>query len=224
MGIYKIFNDLNNHSLFQYIVIIILFLFFYQSKKIGLNIILALFLAGVTILYIHDKNTTLLEIEEKEYKQKEHMLNPSIEKIDQLQNRDIIDLIFSIQDYYYYNPEAFEEMSDNINNLLTIQEIILKDEPLCEYYYQIAESKKDNALNSLHSIIFNLPNDNITIDKLTRAHKRLETILNKYLNIMYDKCHNKVITEGYNIYKKPIILGPKPANKYFDKQYTYQFY
>jgi hypothetical protein len=193
-------------------------------KNIGLNIILGLFFSGVTILYLHERITSKLELEEEQYKEKIKNIKPEIPKIKSRMDKDIIDLVFSIQDFYIYNPEAFEEMADNINNFLTIHDFIFNNEPFCELYYEIAESKKNNAINALHSIIFNLPNDNDAIDKLNRAHKRLDTILTKHLNEIYDKCHYKLTLKGYDVFTKKLDLGPKPANHYFDKKFTYQFY
>lgn len=132
--------------------------------------------------------------------------------------------MFSIQDLYEHNPQAYEEMYDNIENFLNVYEIIMGNTYYCDYYYQIAESKKDNAINSLHSIIYKLPNDKILTDKHTRAHKRLDTILTNYINKLYDECQSNVIRNGRNVYNRAINVGPKEHNHYFDKDFAYQFY
>lgn len=222
MGIYTILKDLNNRYTFFYIAIIVILLFIFRNVHIGLNILFAIAIALVLIIYNYDKSITTFQIEEEEKR----------EKLDNIQPRplhikghdDILNLFFSIQDFYHHNPQAYEETIDNVDAFLTIYDIVFKNTPFCEYNYQIAESKKNNALNALHSIIFSLPDNKLVIDKLTRAHKRLETILNIYLNELYDKCHHTLIKNGYDIYKRSINLGPREANHYFDKDFTYQLY
>jgi hypothetical protein len=222
MGIYESFQNIDNFSLFKFVSIMIIFLFFFIKKNVKLNIILAIILASIIILYIYDKDKTLLRVEKNEYNEKHANIKPEIHQIKE--DYDIIDFLFSIQDLHAYNPEAFEEMIDNIDSFLTTKDIIFKEDPHCESHYQIAENKKNNALNSLHSIIFKLPVNRPIMDKLVRAHKRLETILNNHINEMYDKCNHLLIVKGHTVNNTIINTGPKPANHYFDKDFTYQFY
>jgi hypothetical protein len=158
---------------------------------------------------------------ELNYIQPETILNPN-KKTDQ----DFIDFIFSIQDFYVFNPQAFEEMIDNLNAFLYLRDKIFIDSVMCNYYYQIADSKKNNMLNSLHSILFNLPNNGVFTGKINLAHKRLETLLNREINKMYLRCAYYVKIFGPDIYKRSLETDkvPKAYNNYFDQQFTYQFY
>jgi len=222
LGFYKTIKNINNKTLAKYIFIIIIILFFFRKIDIKLNVFLSIFIAIIIIYYLHDKNITNLSDAKIEKDLKLKHIEPKPIKFKDF--NDIIDFFFSIQDFYDYNPEVYEEMVDNVNAFLTLYEIIFKGTPNCESEYQIAESKKNNAINCLHSLVFKLPNDKTIMDKYTRAHKRLETILNNYLNIIYDKCHEKIIKQGYNINTRAINLGPTEHNHYFDKDFTYQFY
>ena len=73
-------------------------------------------------------------------------------------------------------------------------------------------------------MVYSLPNSKQLMDKFNRAHRRLETILNKYLNDIYDKCNENTVKRGYNVDKRAINLGPKPHNHYVDKDFSYEFY
>jgi len=221
-NIYNKIQNINNKKIFKYIFIIIVSLLYFRTKNINLNVILALIIGTIIIIYLNGKNKTDLTDKQIEKEIKIDNIKPDPNKISEY--NDILDFIFSIQDMYEYNPQSYEEMLDNINAFLSIYNIILDGTPYCEYHYQIASSKKDNAVNSLHSIIYNTPSNKMVMDKHTRAHKRLETILNVYLNKLYDTCHNSLIINGYNIYKKQINLGPKEYNNYDDKDFTFQFY
>ena len=193
-----------------------------MNLSIGLNIILALVFALICIIYLYEKETRAIEIEKEQYKEKHDSINPTPKNIDS--DKDIINFLFSIQDFYVFNPQAFEEVIDNIDSFKILYENVFADATLSDYYYQIADSKKSNALNAFHSIIFTLPNDKIYTEKFNRAHKRLETILNKYLNEMYDQCTFYLYKNGHDILKRQILEGPREYNHYFDKEFTYQFY
>lgn len=222
MGVYKFIESIGNKPLFKYILIIIAFLFFFKNRNIGLNIILALFLACLVIFYLYEQSEFLLNTEEKEYEAKFNNIKPKSDRI--INRKNYIDFFFSIQDLYVYNPEAYEEMMDNVDAFFTIYTIMHKGTPYNEHSYQIAESKKNNAINALHSMIFSLPNDPQVTDKLNRAHKRLETLLTDRLNVLYDIVRYNIIQNGRNIQSQQIDIGPKPANNYFDKDFTYQLY
>lgn len=221
---------MNNHSLIQYIndnsltkycsiILIIIFLLWIMS--ISLNVILIIILFIIIVIYYFQKNKLVKE----NFNDKENIKFGNIKPPLEISNKiDINDFLFSIQDFYIYNPQAHEELIDNINAFFSIYSNILMDNDLSNYYYQIAESKKNNALNSLHSIIFNLPTNKLYTEKLNRAHQRLETILNKYLNELFNKCNQYTLQFGRNIYKKQINTGPKEYNTYLNKDFSYQFY
>jgi hypothetical protein len=224
MGIYTFIDSLNNQILFRNIVILLVFIYFFMRLTIGLNIILALVLGIITVLYFDEKETLFAKLETAQLHDKLKTIQPKTDKVQEMARKDLIEFLFSIQDFYVFNPPAYEEMMDNINSFLTLHESTFLDDKLCNYYYQIAESKKNNALNSFHSIIFKLPNDKIFTDKFNRAHRRLETLLNIYLNEMYDQCYYVLVRDGHDVLKRPTNTGPKEYNQYFDKVYTYQIY
>jgi effector-binding domain-containing protein len=188
---------------------------------VGLNIILALTLGVCVILYF---NQAKQFTHDQEKKQQEHKLSTIKPPPKTFAGRDdIIDLVFSIQDFYPYNPEAYEEMIDNIDAFFKIYDIIKTDPAYCEYYYTIADTKKSNAVNALQSMIFNIPNSKIPEDKLIRAYKRLETLLVNYINELYKICDNDLTTKGFDVTRKLINTGPKEYNNYKEKDFTYQF-
>lgn len=222
MKLYQLAEKMSNTTTFKYATIIVVLLIFFRTKYIGLNIFLALILALVVIAYIQDKNDTKILHEETE---KEHKLDSIKPKPENFKGHDdIVDFVYSVQDLYDYNPLAFEEMVDNLDVMLEIRTLLEKGVKNCEHYYQIAENKKNNALNSLHSLIFTIPTSKRLTDKLDRGHKRLETVLNKYLNYMYDICYHDTVKNGYNVERIHINLGPKAHNHYFDRDFTYQIY
>jgi len=223
MGLYTIFNNIENYVIFKFIVIIIIGYIVFRNKKIGLNVLLGIVCAIIVILYIYDKNKVLLETVNEEYIKKLDSIEPTLKTLS-TKNRDLIDFLFSIQDFYGYNPQTFEEMIDNINALLKLQEMMNKSADDCEKRFQIAFDKKNNAINCLNSVIYSIPASGAFTDKLIRSHKRLETLLNKEINKMYDLCYQNLAINGHNINTSVINTGPNPANMYLDKDFTFQLY
>lgn len=225
MGLYTEIDSINNTRLFVYIVILLFFIFYFRDTYVGLNIILSIFCAAVVILYLNDRNNKSNEVEETRKQTKLDALRPKPRNIQY--DNDIIDFLFSIQDFYQYNPQAYEEMIDNIDAFMESRDIIYLDTKFCEQYYQIAVDKKANAVNALQSLIFTIPVNVQITDKLDRAHERLETLLTKHINELYDECQKDLIVNGLNVQKTIIPTGPKAYNIYSpdtNGKFTYQFY
>ena len=222
MGLYKIIETINSRNLFKYAVIIILSLVYFGTQNIKLNVLLAIFVALVYISYNYDELDTKKTQEEDIKELKREAIKPDPRNFED--KEDLVDLLFSIQDWYHYNPQAYEEMIDNLYAFFELYDSIKRGSKFCDQYYQIASSKKNNAINSLHSMIFTIPTHAEVMDKFNRAHKRMETIMNDYLNEIYDVCHRDLLKKGYDITRRAINTGPKAANHYFDKDYTYQIY
>ncbi len=224
MGIYAFIEGIDHKNLFNYVVIILIVLYFFLKLTIGLNIILALILGVMIILYLNEKTHTIESTDQEQNKIKFDMIKPKLNNINFSSDSAIVDFLFSVQDFYVYNPSAYEEMIDNLNAFYKLVENIFSEPQFCSYYYQIAFSKKNNALNSFHSIIFKLPTEPPITDKFNRAHERLETILNNKMNDIYDECQNRIIKYGRDTTTTPLAKGPQGHNVYNDEDYSYQFY
>jgi hypothetical protein len=222
MGLYTLIETINNKNLFKYVIILILSIIYFGRQNIKINAFMAIMVALVYIAYNYDEITTKKEEEEDHKELKRESIQPTPRNFKE--KDDLIDFLFSIQDWYHYNPESYEEAIDNLQSFFDLYKAIQRGSKFCDQYFQIAESKKNNALNSFHSMVYTIPVNADVMDKFNRAHKRLETILNEYLNEIYDICHHDLIRRGYDITRRAINTGPKEANHFFDTDYTYQFY
>lgn len=227
MGVYTFIESFHNNEVFRNALIIIFFIMLFLQISVELNIILGLIIASGLILYLKEKDNIKIQTEEKENETKLSFIKPQPQKINKDKDKDFIDFIFSVQDFYVFNPLAYEEFIDNLDSFFELRELIFNDEQFINYYFQIADSKKNNALNSFHSLIYNLPNDKTFTEKFDRSHKRLETLLNKEFNQMYDQITFVLQKNGLDTLKRPVQsdLEPKSYMHYFDnKDFTYQFY
>jgi hypothetical protein len=193
-----------------------------MKLTIGLNIILALILGTLIILYLNGKDNIAHKSEEILNNIKYDTIKPSLPNVSP--NSDLIDFLFTVQDFYVYNPQAYEEMIENLESHFKLVQNIFMDKDMYTYYYTLAETKKNNALNAFQSLIFKLPVDKEFTHKFNRAHERLETILNKSMNDIYDKCQSNMIEYGKTCITTTLNKGPAGYNIYNDEIYSYQFY
>lgn len=212
MGIYTEIMETNSSTLFKYGTILMVSLSILRRVKIRLNIFLAILIASVIILYLHEKRETNIEDIEKQHQLKVDTILPPIKTVEKY--RDIVDFLYSIQDFHAYNPQAYEEMVDNLTIFFEMYESIQKGAIRCDDYYEIALSKKQNSINSLHSLIYNLPTAGVLHKKLIKAQEVLDELLGKYLNDIYTECNHVILRDGLNKESQVIYKGPSPYNEF----------
>ena len=222
MGVYQILETADKQTVFIYAVILLLSISLFKRHVIGLNIIFGVFVAIVIIMYKSEQNNVKGNQAENIYNTKLQSIKPQPKNLEKESN--IIDFLFSVQELYNYNPQAYEELVDALDAFILLNEVIKEGDRFCENDYEIAVTKKHSALNALHSIIHTTPSEINFNNKFNRSLLVLEEILNQYLDDMYKICNEKVINEGYNIERKIIDRGPKPAEYYKEKLFSYDFF
>jgi hypothetical protein len=214
MGIYNEIDQLNAQVLFRYIIVLLFNIYFFSKINIKLNALMALIIGSFIVIYLNDRRKSTIGELEEQHQAKVNVIKPDPIKFKD--KEDVVDFIFSIQDLYAYNPQAYEEMIDNINSFFTLYEIIQIGVINCEEFFALAENKKQNAMNSLHSITFSLPTSKKLTDKLNNSHKKLDEVLKVYLNDIYNICRRELYREGYDITRKLIDTGPRASNHYLN--------
>jgi hypothetical protein len=142
--------------------------------------LLLLIIIIIFINYIIKKRKEIL------YKKKTQILkNKNIKYIKNDEN--LINILFSIKEYYYYNEQAYNEFIDNLELFLKFMEFIKIDNSLGGQLYQNLLDIKKNIINNLISMNIKLPNEY----NLQTTIQDIESILNSYLK----ECH--LINEGH---------------------------
>jgi hypothetical protein len=217
---YKEIDSTDRNTLFTYFIIIIVCIFIARLINIDNSVFLTLFVGILIIFYMNYKKQDKKEEIETIMKKKNKKIRPQGEIINKYDT--IIDFLFSIQDMYIYNPPAYEELVDNIEEFLKYYEDSKRFPENAGNNYGLLESKKNKSVNALHSIIYNIPSNKYYINKLERGMEKINDILEIYMEEVY-KINDVYIKEhGYNNRSVIIMKGPKANNFYEKEDYTYE--
>lgn len=208
-------------SIFTYVLIFCICIIYFRNTNITLGIIFGIFVASVCVYVLYLREITTMTSNEQLHQIKADNIKPKSKYISKY--TDFTDFIFSIQDFYVYNPQSYENIIKELDTFIEIYEDILIDNSLAGNYYSIAETRKLMALNSLHSIIMIIPSDKKLINKLNEAMKTFEQLFNKYLLVIYEKNETYIKEHGYFNNTKIIELNISPYNKYKNETYD-QYY
>jgi hypothetical protein len=215
-------DSIDKVTLFWYIVIFIVILFIFSRMSININIIFGFALAYMLIVYLYNDYKRVNNDTVKLLENKKSLLFPK--PIESLEHTDIVNFLFSIQDFYIYNPQAYADMIETIDLFFSIYNETYNNHKMAGRNYLLLIEKKRNALNSLQSIINNMPRNSQYDKKLSDAIYVLESMLNKYIDDIKKLYDNELYESGYTTKTVLINKGPYGYNIYDDKLYTYDFY
>jgi hypothetical protein len=216
-------KDLPSKDIFKYIVVTFILLIVFKKYNIQLNFIVAIGIAYIYMKYNIEYKKQQNKLLDNQHETKVKYIKPYNKNI--ANKSEIVDFLFFIQDMYKYNPQSYEELVDNLGNFFLLNNYIMNFDEFCDEQFQIMESKKRNAINALHSIIYSLPNNKKLTKKHTKSMLVLENLLNKYMEKAFLKCESLRIKQGgYDITRRTIPVGPLAYNNYLDREYTYDIY
>lgn len=214
----------NKNIIFLYFFIILVFLSIFLRLNIELNVILGLVLAVILILYFNTKN----QFDKKEikniYDKKESLIRPKSKKLRSDKYPELVDFIFSIQDMYKYNVPAYEEMILTIDDFLELYEQSKITFKLAGMNYNLAEEKRRDAVNALHSLIYGLPTNKQLVHKLEESTQKLYKLLGEKLDDINTINTNYILINGYSVDTIITNRGPHAVNFYSHEPYTYDIY
>jgi hypothetical protein len=154
MSIYKWFNGIVRSNAFWYISILVILVRIITFINVKLNLILALVVAVILIYYYQDRYVSNISDlnRELEYKLNTLPAKPKNFHID----AELIDIFYSVREFYDYHPDAYSQAIKNIDQLLEIEREVIQGVDKCRDYYLIAMDQY-KMMNNMHSIIYKLP-------------------------------------------------------------------
>ena len=223
MNYYKELKKTDGQTIFMYVAVTLIIVAILKRFNLTISVLIALICSYFFVVYYTQKLNNENKLIHDQHITKSNYIKPYDKSLEKYE--DVIDFLFSIQDFYRFNQQNYEEMIDNISAFFVVYENININDTLCEDNYKLMENKKKNALNALHSIIFSLPENKIITNKFNRSMIKLEFILNEYLYSINKKCKNIIINDGYTIDRKILNSGPSAHNSYLnDENFTYDFF
>lgn len=209
-----IINQENKNNSFWYTVVFIFTVYLISNLEISNGVIYGSFI-GIIVIYILSYNNVKNDLEIKEL---EKIKLNSIEPQPLHSPKEIINYLFSIQDFYEYNPQAYEDMVENIDNFFERYNETLKDRSLSGANYGLMEEYESNIINSLHSIIYKIRPNKEYDKKLNDAIKKIRVMLGKYLNEVIFMNNKFIYENGIKNNTKFISKSKvKPINFYLDE-------
>jgi hypothetical protein len=204
------FDKISSKEFILYVSIFVGIVIFFQYKNISIGALFGCIIAIITIYLVYNYNNELVTGEKKIHHIKSDRILPKPENIQKY--TDMTDFIFSIQDFYTYNPQVFEDIVQRIDDFLNMFASTMIDAALAGENYFHAERYKQLILTDLRSIMIMIPSDKKLIKKLDESVSQLDTLLNNYLIQIYEKNKNYIKTNGYFNNTKVINLEITPYN------------
>jgi len=219
MGLFEQ-STLDNKTLFYYALIGIGIIFAFSTQNIKLNLIFGSVIAYGVIYFLYKDYRAKQEKENKTTAFQESQLLPKPEVFERY--ADLVKFLFSIQDFYIYNAQAYEEMTESLRFFFQTYEETQNNKRYAGRNYNLMKTYKKNAVNALHSIIHFLPNDVNYTEKLNKAIIVMQQILDKYMDKVERMYDENIYENGYDWYTNVLNKGAEPYN-HFDTKYNNYF-
>ncbi len=133
-----------------------------------------------------------------------------------LDDKNLLDIIYSIEGYYYYNQQAFGELIKYLESFLEIIELIRIDDHYSTNLYGNLRDLKKLIINTLISIEIKLPPEYNINDVVND----MQQILDKYIDEVYLIHENYIKRKGMDhtvkIIKRNDLDGYNGDNSIFE--------
>lgn len=176
----RIIENINNNTLFIFIIIIIVVVYYFSQFNINLNIVFGFVVGMIIIFYLYNDNMVINKRNDELLNIKKSNIKPKL--IQSIKYDNVVDFLFTIQDFYEHNQISYQLMISHIDYFFEIYETIKDNNESVNLKYNMLISEKKNAINALHSIIFSLTPNTEYDNKLKNSMIKLDEILNIYID------------------------------------------
>jgi hypothetical protein len=223
--LYKYVDSWDGPTTFVYILILIIVIWYFYRTSIKNNFLIGIIVAVFIVSYLNNRAIVAADTEADIKKIKRDEIKPILSD-EATKHDDLLSMIFSVQDFYAYNPQQYEYMIASVNNFYKLHKLSFVDHTTVFLNYGMMEQYKRDALNALKSIIFSLPINGDARNKLNIATVVLDDIMTTDLDQISYLADNRLYKHGYDIDTKIIDEGPKAFNEYDDmfKKFSYDVY
>lgn len=223
--LYKYIDTWNGERIYLYVAVFIFILWVFSKKEYGTNILIGIIVGTFVVAYLNNRSITSTDTLDEIQKIKRDNINPKLNNQAEKHNH-VVNILFSIQDLYVYNPQQYEEMIRYVNQFYDMYQLSFVDPKTSYINYGHMKQYKRDALNAFTALIFSLPDDVKARSKVNAASNVLDDILTKDLDQVSYLVDEDIYKTGYNIDTKILDYGVKPCNEYDDlfNIFTYELY
>jgi Ca2+/Na+ antiporter len=193
--LYNIINYEESNIIFNYFILIIIFLFIFSNIDFKVSTFIGLIFCSIIIYYFYTYRSVnyIYEIEKKKEKfNKLSTIDKTLESYP-----DVVDIFYYIEDLRKFNMPQFDKIQSLTEQFFKLYEACNVDYSLINIYYQTMIDIKVLILSSLNTFIINTFNHKIT-DKLLLVKKNIELKLNNYLSDLFIIQEKNLYYNGYN--------------------------
>jgi hypothetical protein len=126
-------------------------IYFFSFFDIKLNIIFGFIIAGLIVYYMYNYNLVVQNRNNELLDEKKKLIIP--QPLKAIDYNEMVDFLFTIQDFHQYNQNAYEQMMMNIDYFFENYQNIIDDPEIAYLKYEMLFEQKINALNNLQSIL-----------------------------------------------------------------------
>jgi hypothetical protein len=195
---------INNKTLFWFIILFIFIVYIISKQEITLSIFFGTFVALIILYFVYNNHVYNEKEKESQFNQKKETIYPPFNHNDK--HPEMTNILSTVQDMYSYNPEAYIEFINNVNNFYEIYNNTIEINDNIGQNYDLLKNIKKNIINAFHSIIFKLPNN----AQYTKYFNQKITELNDHFS---DLLENIVHLQQKSLYENGINCSTKLIDK-----------
>ena len=200
--------NLSDVEIFNYTLITILICIFIKFLNLTINTIIIFLISIFSVYILFLYNSKINYTKKKIIDQKKNKLIVSNKKL--FTNKKIINFLYSIQEFYFYNPQVYNDFIDSLEKFIILYNETKVKNINIGINFNLMEDKKNIIIKNLESLIFRLDSHKEISKKLYKSINVLEEFLTDILNEIYYLYKKDIYDNGINNRTQLINLGPKP--------------
>lgn len=186
-NLYQTISNIEPKFILFYIIIICIIITIFGEFNLNLGHVIGIFISIFVIIYYNDYNTINYENEIQDIDSKLNSINPTPKYF--YIDATIIDLVYNLLEFQKFNPNDFENMIYNLDNLFKLELDIEKGVNNSDFIFDNVVQLKKNVLNNMGNIMNSIPAIDPLRKKIIDGIKTMQIYLQDHI----DKIRNDAL-------------------------------
>lgn len=215
--LYNIINYEEPQQIFYYFIYLIIFLFVFTNIDFSITLFIGIIFFSILIFYFYtSRNKNYINSEQKLNAKYGTFYDDSNATIKEYP--DIIDYIFYLSTFKKYNQNTFNDIVKLFDNFIFYYNSIKIDKSLADVSFKTMKNIKFNIINKIETFNFTT-NNFILTQQTTKNRKRVEELLNGYLDKVLLIYKKNLYYNGYNNQSKIITSNNIIEYNFFNTEH-----